>query len=123
KSERSASGGSLFHPLDAVAAAAFSSRKGWRLLVGAGGDFVADLLDEGIQLHGSGFALAVTDRDVAGLSFLGAQDQHIGHAVHLLGLADLVADLLVVAVQSNADAGGNQLLGDLGGVVQGLLRN
>ena len=71
------------------------------LVVGTVGDLVADLLDEGVELHGEGLALAVADRDVAGLGLLGAQHQHIGHAVHLLGLADLVADLLVVAVQDD----------------------
>ena len=60
--------------------------------MGAVGDLVADLLDEGVQLHGGSLALTVADRDVAGLGLLGAQHQHIGHAVHLLGLADLVAD-------------------------------
>ena len=44
---------------------------------------------------------------------LGAEDQHIGHAVNLLGLADLVADLLVGLIQHNADTGGLQLGGDV----------
>ena len=68
--------------------------------MGAVGDLVADLLDEGVQIHGGSLALAVADGDVAGLGLLRAQHQHIGHAVDLLGLADLVADLLVVAVQT-----------------------
>ena len=83
-------------------------------------DLVGHLGDEGVEVHRGGLALAVTDGDVAGLGFLGTQNQHIGHAVHLLCGADLVADLLVVVVQSHADTGLHQLLGDGLSVVQRL---
>ena len=59
-------------------------------------DLRSDLCDELVHFHRGGLALAITDGDVAGLGFLGAQDQHIRHAVHLLCGAELVADLLVV---------------------------
>ena len=75
-------------------------------------DLSGDFRDELVDAHRGGLALAVTDREVAGLGFLSAQHQHIGHAVHLLGSADLVADLLVVVVQSHTDTGLHQLLGD-----------
>ena len=63
---------------------------------------------------------AVADADVVGLDLLRAQNQHIRHAVNLLGLADLVADLLVGLIQHNADTGGLQLGGDVLRVVQRL---
>src|SRR5699024_3519629 len=53
------------------------------LLVGAAGDLTADFLDEGVEVHRGRLALAVADRDVAGLGLLGAQHQHRGHAVPL----------------------------------------
>ena len=43
------------------------------------------------------FFVRVTSKSKAPL--LGTQNQHIGHAVHLLCGTDLVADLLVVVVQ------------------------
>ena len=52
--------------------------------------------------------LLVADADVVGLGFLHAQNQHIRCAVNLLGLADLVANLLVGLIQHNADTGGLQ---------------
>ena len=65
--------------------------------------------------------LAVTHADVVGLDFLRAQHQHVGHTVDLLGLTDLVADLLVGFIQNDADAGGLQLGSDILRVVQRLL--
>ena len=62
-------------------------------------DLGSHLCDECIQLHRGGLALAVTHADVVGLDFLRAQNQHVGHTFNLLGLTNLVANLLVGFIQ------------------------
>ena len=54
--------------------------------------YKTQLKKNGVKLM-SATEIMVTDGDVAGLGLLGTQNQHIRHTVHLLGSADLVADL------------------------------
>ena len=68
-------------------------------------DLGHDLVAEFLQRHRGGLALAAAHAHGAGFGLLGTQHQHIGGPVHLLGFADLVADLFIGLVQHGAHAG------------------
>ena len=68
-----------------------------------------------------GLVGAVAHGDIARLGLLLADDEHVGHTVDGAGLANLVADLLVAVIDLDAHLGSAEPVGDLLGVVAGLL--
>src|SRR5699024_6761726 len=54
-----------------------------------------DLVAEFLERHRGGLPLAAAHAHGAGFGLLGAHHQHIWGPVHLLGFADLVADLFI----------------------------
>ena len=63
-------------------------------------DVGEEAVDEGLRFLDGLVAGAVADGDGAGLGFLIADDDHVGHLLSLM-LADLIVDLLIAEIGLN----------------------